>query len=83
MKTMNERMNPSAWMGKTERHILESLDKNGALLFALIDPLDYQSLDHAVKTAKNADEAGADVIVVRHPESIKRVKNAIDELMEK
>ncbi len=64
MKTMNERMNPSAWMGKTERHILESLDKNGALLFALIDPLDYQSLDHAVKTAKNADEAGADVILI-------------------
>jgi len=34
-------------------------------------------------TALSLIEAGADVIVVRHPESIKRVKNAIDELMEK
>jgi acetyl-CoA decarbonylase/synthase, CODH/ACS complex subunit delta len=34
-------------------------------------------------TALSLIEAGADVIVVRHPESIKRVKNAIAELMEK
>ena len=34
-------------------------------------------------TALSLIEAGADVIVVRHPESVKRIHNAIDELMEK
>jgi acetyl-CoA decarbonylase/synthase, CODH/ACS complex subunit delta len=34
-------------------------------------------------TALSLIEAGADVIVVRHPESIKRIQHAIDELMEK
>ncbi len=51
-------------MGKVEKYILEELDRNGALFFALIDPLDYKELKDAVKTAKNADEAGADVILI-------------------
>jgi phosphoglycerol geranylgeranyltransferase len=50
--------------GKVERYILEELEKHKGLLFALIDPLDYQTLDEAAKTAVNADEAGADIILV-------------------
>ena len=50
--------------GKTESYILEQLEDKKGLLFALIDPLDYKSLDQAVKTAKNADEGGADIILI-------------------
>ena len=32
-------------------------------------------------TAMALVESGADIIVLRHPESVKRVKEAIDELM--
>jgi phosphoglycerol geranylgeranyltransferase len=51
-------------MGKTEKYILDELGRKGALFFALIDPLDYKDLKDAVATAKNADEAGADVILI-------------------
>ncbi len=51
-------------IGKVERYIHEELAANKGLLFALIDPLDYKSLDEAVKTAKNADEGGADIILI-------------------
>jgi len=51
-------------MGKVEKYILSELDKNGALFFALIDPLDYKDVNEAVETAKNADEADADVILI-------------------
>jgi phosphoglycerol geranylgeranyltransferase len=51
-------------IGKTERYVLSELEKEKGLLFALIDPLDYGSLEEAVKTAKNADEADADVILI-------------------
>ncbi len=51
-------------MGKIEKYILEELDDNGALFFALIDPLDYKEAKDAISTAKNADEAGADVILI-------------------
>ncbi len=50
--------------GKVEKYILEELEKRKGLLFALIDPLDYQTLEQAAKTAVNADEAGADIILV-------------------
>lgn len=50
--------------GKTEKYILEKLEENKALLFSLVDPLDYPSVEDAVKTAKNADEADADVILI-------------------
>jgi len=64
MKNVMRYKDPSSWFGKTERYIHESLEKNGGLLFALIDPLDYKSMEDAVKTAKNADEGGADVILI-------------------
>lgn len=51
-------------VGKTERYILEELEKKKGLLFALIDPLDYKTLEDAARTAKNADEADADVILI-------------------
>jgi len=51
-------------MGKIEKYILNELDKNGALFFALIDPLDYKDMKDAIKTAKNADEADSDVILI-------------------
>ncbi len=50
--------------GKIEKYILEELEKKKGLLFALIDPLDYKTLGDAVKTAKNADEADSDVILI-------------------
>lgn len=50
-------------IGKTEKYILDELDKKGALLFALIDPDDHTE-DNAVVTAKNANEAGADIILI-------------------
>ncbi len=51
-------------IGKVERYIHEELAAKKGLLFALIDPLDYKSLEDAVKTAKNADEGGADIILI-------------------
>jgi heptaprenylglyceryl phosphate synthase len=51
-------------IGKVEKYILEGIERDGALLFVLIDPLDYPSLDKAVETAGEACDAGADVILV-------------------
>jgi phosphoglycerol geranylgeranyltransferase len=51
-------------VGKTEKYILGELERKKGLLFALIDPLDYKSPAEAVKTAKNADEADADIILI-------------------
>lgn len=47
-----------------KKYITEELSKKGALFFALIDPLDYKNIDDAVKTAKEADEADSDVILI-------------------
>ena len=51
-------------MGKVEWYIKESIEKKGGLLFAVIDPLDYKHPEHAIKTAHNASEGGADIILV-------------------
>lgn len=50
--------------GKTEKYILDELERKKGLLFALIDPLDYKTPEEAVSTAKHADEADADVILI-------------------
>jgi phosphoglycerol geranylgeranyltransferase len=50
--------------GKTEKYILDELGSKKGLLFALIDPLDYPTPESAVRTARNADEGGADVILI-------------------
>ncbi|MDE1768280.1 MAG: geranylgeranylglyceryl/heptaprenylglyceryl phosphate synthase [Candidatus Micrarchaeota archaeon] len=51
-------------VGKIEKRIYEKLEEKGALMFMLIDPVDYKTPDLAIKTAKEADEGGADVILV-------------------
>ncbi|MFA5108557.1 MAG: geranylgeranylglyceryl/heptaprenylglyceryl phosphate synthase [Candidatus Micrarchaeia archaeon] len=50
--------------GKVENYLIESLDKKGALLAALIDPLDYPSVDLAIKAGVNAANSGADYVLV-------------------
>ena len=40
-----------------------------------------RSIEEVSLTAVSLIEAGADVVVLRHPDSLIRVKNAIDELM--
>jgi phosphoglycerol geranylgeranyltransferase len=49
---------------KVETYINEILQTKGAMLFSLIDPVDYESQDDAVKTAKYACEGGADAILI-------------------
>jgi len=51
-------------MKKVEKYLLESLDKKGALLAALVDPLDYPSLGDAINSGVAAAKAGADYILV-------------------
>ncbi|HSB46909.1 MAG TPA: geranylgeranylglyceryl/heptaprenylglyceryl phosphate synthase [Candidatus Bilamarchaeum sp.] len=51
-------------IGKVERYVHEELATKKGLLFALIDPLDYKSPEEAIKTAKNANEGGADIILI-------------------
>ncbi|MBI2079188.1 geranylgeranylglyceryl/heptaprenylglyceryl phosphate synthase [Candidatus Micrarchaeota archaeon] len=51
-------------MMKVEKYILEELEKKGGLLFSVIDPMDYSSLENAIKTAKNTSDAGVDVVLI-------------------
>lgn len=51
-------------VGKVEAYLNEKKKNEGALFFAVIDPLDYASLEGAVESARGAYEAGADLIVV-------------------
>jgi phosphoglycerol geranylgeranyltransferase len=50
--------------GKVEKYIYEVLSTKGAMLFTLIDPIDYKSEEEAVETAAIANENGADAILV-------------------
>ncbi len=50
--------------GKVERYIYERLEKNGALMFMLVDPVDYGSEELAIRTARDAADGGADMILV-------------------
>ena len=50
--------------GKTYNYILDSLQNKGALLAALIDPLDYANPKMAIKAGKEAAEAGADYVLI-------------------
>ncbi|MGV8085361.1 MAG: geranylgeranylglyceryl/heptaprenylglyceryl phosphate synthase [Candidatus Bilamarchaeum sp.] len=50
--------------GKIEKLILSELEAKKGLLFSVIDPMDYSSLEQAAKTAKNANEAGVDAILI-------------------
>lgn len=50
--------------GKVYSQLIEALDKKGALLAALIDPLDYPSPDKAVAAGVAAGQAGADYVLI-------------------
>ena len=49
---------------KVEKYIRDELDRKGALLFTLVDPLDYPSPEEAVKSGKEMGEGGADVVLI-------------------
>ncbi len=49
---------------KVETYIPEVLQTKGALLFRVIDPMDYRSVEEAVATAKSACEGGTDAVLV-------------------
>ena len=51
-------------IGKTEKYIHDELAKKGGLLFTVIDPDDHKTAENAARTAKNADEAGSDIILI-------------------
>lgn len=51
-------------LGKTERYIHERLDTEKGLLFTVIDPDDHKTAENAAQTAKNANEAGSDLILI-------------------
>ncbi len=51
-------------IGKVELYIHEMLESKGAMLFSLIDPVDYKSEEEAVKTARGLAKAGADLILL-------------------
>ncbi|MCL6088918.1 MAG: geranylgeranylglyceryl/heptaprenylglyceryl phosphate synthase [Candidatus Marsarchaeota archaeon] len=50
--------------GKTYQYLLDSLSQRGALLAALIDPLDYRDPKAAISAGRAAAEAGADYILI-------------------
>ncbi|MCL4374082.1 MAG: geranylgeranylglyceryl/heptaprenylglyceryl phosphate synthase [Candidatus Marsarchaeota archaeon] len=50
--------------GKVELYINETLESKGAMLFSLIDPIDYESKDTIVKTAKSLVEGGTDAVLI-------------------
>ncbi len=50
--------------GKVERYIHETLETKGAMLFSLIDPVDYTTHDIAIKTAKASAEGVADLVLL-------------------
>lgn len=51
-------------IGKVEQHLLNTLDKHGAALSIVIDPVDYPSPEVAIKKAVEACEGGADVLAI-------------------
>lgn len=50
--------------GKVARYIREKREKEGALFFSLIDPLDHPDMDTAINRAAETAEAGADIVLV-------------------
>lgn len=51
-------------IGKIELYINEMIETKGAMLFSLIDPVDFSSEEHAVKTAKELARGGADLMLL-------------------
>ncbi|MGC8662370.1 MAG: geranylgeranylglyceryl/heptaprenylglyceryl phosphate synthase [Candidatus Micrarchaeia archaeon] len=51
-------------IGKTEKYIYERLEDAGAMMFILVDPVDYKTPEDAIKTAVASVEGGADMILL-------------------
>jgi len=51
-------------MGKTEKYINEKLSDDGALLFTVVDPLDYPTAQSAISHAVEAAKGGSDIILI-------------------
>ncbi len=51
-------------IGKVESYIHAELGKKSGLLFSLIDPVDYPSVELAAKAGRYSAEAGADIVLV-------------------
>ncbi len=49
---------------KVSRYIQEKREKEGALFFSLIDPLDHPDMETAINRAAETSEAGADIVLV-------------------
>lgn len=73
--------------GKTEKYINEKLAEKGALLFSLLDPIDYRSPKEVVAVAKAVTKGGADVLLLGGSSGVqgemldgvtKEIKDAID-----
>ncbi len=62
--------------GKVDLYINEILGSKGAMLFSLIDPADYENQNMAIKTAKEAADGGADIILLGG--SVGAVGNLLD-----
>ncbi len=50
--------------GSVNAYIREKLETDKAMLFSLVDPLDYKTLEDAVEMGKNAYKAGVDVVLI-------------------
>lgn len=51
-------------IGKVELYIHEMLETKGAMLFSLIDPVDFKNEELVIKTAKELAKGGADIILL-------------------
>ncbi len=51
-------------VGKVEQYLIDKIGSNRAILSIVIDPVDYDSPETAIKTAIVAAEAGADMIAI-------------------
>ncbi len=50
--------------GKVEKYINDTLQEKGAMLFSLIDPVDYKDEKEAVAVAKAVTDGGADILLL-------------------
>lgn len=73
--------------GKVELYINETLESRGAMFFSLIDPVDYNNEESAIKTAKESVRGGADLVLMGGSVGVqgtlldnvaKRIKEEID-----
>src|SRR3989338_3298359 len=51
-------------VGKVEKYINDKIEKDGAIISIIIDPVDYTTMQKAVDTAITANEIGFDVVAV-------------------